>query len=148
MHFVDRAAIDAHLDAGEIVVARPMALPTFNPEQYAIAHVAEHYLALVDYVLGAHPGYAPQVLAQARDRRLYGCNMFVMPWPEFDRLCEFWFDCLFGLEARVPVTRTGYHGRVFAFLSERIFDLHIRRLADAGRRLVDYPIFCLDDGAF
>jgi hypothetical protein len=147
-HFVDRATIDRHLAAGEIIVTRPMPLPTCNPEQYAIAHVADHYVAMIDHVLSARSEYAPQVVAQARDRRLYGCNMFVMPWSDFDRLCEFWFECLFALEARLPVTRSGYHGRVFAFLSERIFDLHIRRLADEGRRIVDYPVFYLGNNAF
>ena len=71
-----------------------------------------------------------------------------MPWRDFDELCAFWFDCLFAVESALTVTQKGYQARAPAFLSERIFDLHLRRLQDSGRPLIDYPIFCLTDSAF
>jgi hypothetical protein len=37
---------------------------------------------------------------------------------------------------------------VLAFLSERIFDIHIRWLRDSGRRTAEYPIFFLEDSVF
>jgi hypothetical protein len=147
-HFADRSIIERHLGEGSIIVARPMLLSVRNPEQYMLAHLPEQYLAMVNYVVAQHPDYGGQLLAQARDRSLYGNNMFVMPWPEFDRLCRFWFDCLFGIEKILETRRTGYHGRALAFLSERIFDLHVRRLRDSGQQFVEYPIICLDDSAF
>jgi SAM-dependent methyltransferase len=147
-HFADRSIIEQHLAEGAIIVARPMQLDACNPEQYMLGHVPEHYLAMVNHVLAHHPDYGGQLLAQARDRSLCGSNMFVMPWPEFDRLCRFWFDCLFGIEKVLETKRTGYQGRALAFLSERIFDLHVRRLRDSGQKFVEYPIICLHDSAF
>ena len=146
--FADHSVIGRHLAEGAIVVAQPMLLDACNPEQYMLGHLPEHYLAMVNHVLAHHPDYDGQLLAQARDRSLFGSNMFVMPWAEFDRLCRFWFDCLFGIEKSLGTLRPGYHGRALAFLSERIFDLHVRRLRDSGQQIVDYPIFCLRDSAF
>ena len=142
-HFVDTSVIARHLDDGAIIVARPTAEGVANAEQYMTAHIPEHYLAMVNYVLAHHPHLAPQVVAQVRDVRLYGNNMFVMPWAEFDGLCRFWFDCLFGLDRQLSAELVAYQRRVPAFLSERIFDLHIRWLLDSGRRPAEYPIFFL-----
>jgi SAM-dependent methyltransferase len=146
--FADPAAIAAHLDAGSIIVSRPTAEGVANPEQYMTAHVPEHYLAMVNYVLEHHPQCARQVVAQARDARFYGNNMFIMPWATFDGLCRFWFDCLFGLEPLLGTRPGGYQRRVLAFLSERIFDIHMRWLRDSGQRIAEYPIFFLEESVF
>lgn len=147
-YFADPAIIARHLAEGAIIVSRPMQLVACIPEQYMLGHLPEDYLAMVNYILARHPDYGGQLVAQARDQRLCGCNMFVMPWPEFDRLCRFWFDCLFGIEKTLETKRTGYQGRTLAYLSERIFDLHVRRLRDSGQRFVEYPIVCLHNSAF
>ncbi|HVN34368.1 MAG TPA: DUF4422 domain-containing protein [Casimicrobiaceae bacterium] len=146
--FVNAAVIDRHLDEEAIIVARPTVEGVANAEQYMIAHVAEHYLAMLNYILARHPDHARQAIAQVRDVRFYGNNMFVMPWAAFDGLCQFWFDCLFGIDERLGDLPAGYQRRVLAFLSERIFDIHVRLLRDSGRALAEYPIFFLDDSVF
>ena len=148
VHFADRATIDRHLAAGAIIIAREEALPIASAEQYMWAHVASHYLVMVNYILAAHPHLATQLMAQLREGRLHSNNMFIMPWSQFDRLCHFWFDCLFAIEKRLDTIPSAYQRRTLAFLSERLFDLHIRSLADAGQPLVEYPIFFIGDGAF
>jgi hypothetical protein len=147
-YFADSAAIAGQLGAGSIIVPRPTAEGVANSEQYMIAHVPEHYLAMVNYVLEHHPHYASQVVAQARDVRFYANNMFIMPWATFDGLCRFWFDCLFGLDRRLGSRPGGYQRRVLAFLSERIFDIHMRCLRDSGQRMAEYPIFFLEESVF
>jgi hypothetical protein len=37
---------------------------------------------------------------------------------------------------------------VLAFLSERIFDIYVRWLRDSGRRVLEYPLFFLEESAF
>ena len=147
-HFIDTAAIAKHLDDGAIIVARPLAEGVANAEQYMGAHIPEHYLAMVNYVVAHHPHLGPQVVAQTRANQLYGNNMFIMSWADFDGLCRFWFDCLFGLEQQLGPQAAGYQRRTPGFLAERIFDIHVRWLLDSGRRLVEYPIFFLKDSAF
>jgi SAM-dependent methyltransferase len=147
-HFVDRAVIDRVLKEGAIVVTRTTNERVANAEQYMMAHVADHYLAMVNYVLTHYRRLARQVIAHVGDHGFCGNNMFVMRWSDFDRLCEFWFDCLFALDREIGDKPEGYQHRVLAFLSERIFDIHVRWLRDSGRRVLEYPLFFLEDPAF
>lgn len=146
--FVDRSVIAQVLDDGAIVVTRTTEEGVANAEQYMTAHVPEHYLAMVNFILARHPRLAPQVVAHVRDSGFCGNNMFLMRWADFDRLCQFWFDCLFGLDREIGSKPVGYQRRVLAFLSERIFDIYIRWLRDSGRRVIEYPLFFLEDSAF
>ena len=147
-HFADPAVVSRYLADGAVVVARPWELPCGNAELYMNSHVPEHYLVMMNYILACHPHLAPQVVAQVRDSRLTANNMFLMRWPDFDRLCRFWFDCLFAIDAELRTEPSGYQQRVVAFLSERVFDIHVRWLRDSGRRVVECPIFHLEDSAF
>lgn len=146
--FADRSVIARILDEGAIVVTRRTEEGTANAEQYMSAHVAEHYLAMVNCVLARHPHLVRQVVAHLRDDGFCGNNMFVMRWADFDGLCRFWFDCLFALERKIAPKPAGYQRRVLAFLSERLFDIYIRALRDSGRRVVERPIFFLEESAF
>ena len=145
--FIDRSVIDRTLEEGAIVVTRTTEEGMANAEQYMSAHVPEHYLAMVNHVLARYPHLGPQVVAHTQDTGFYGNNMFLMRWSDFDRLCRFWFDCLFALDRQMTNRPAGYQARVLAFLSERLFDIHIRWLRDAGRRVVEYPLFFLEASA-
>jgi len=146
--FAEPTVVAGHLVDGAIIVARPTAEGVTNAEQYMTAHVPEHYLAMVNYVLAHHPHYARQIVAQTRDAHFYGNNMFVMPWADFDALCRFWFDSLFGLDRQLQARPGAYQRRVLSFLSERLFDIHIRWLRDSGRPLAEYPMFFLEESSF
>ncbi len=146
--FVDRSVIAGLLEQDAIAVTRVTGERLSNAEQYMCAHVPEHYLAMVNYVLARHPWAERQVVSHVSDGGFHGNNMFVMPWFDFERLCRFWFDCLFGLDAKISRRPAGYQRRVLAFLSERIFDIHVRWLRDSGRRVVEYPLFFLEESAF
>lgn len=111
------------------------------------AHTPDDYLSMVNYVTARHPYLARQLVAHVRSKTFHGNNMFIMRWPEFDGLCQFWFDCLLNLD--VPIeTPLGYQRRVLAFLSERLFDIYIPWLRDSGRRIVERPLFFLEDSLF
>jgi hypothetical protein len=146
--FSDRLGMAQVLHDGAIIVTRTTEEGVANAEQYMTAHVPEHYLAMVNCILTRHPYLARQVVAHVRDSGFYGNNMFVMRWTDFDRLCQFWFDCLFILDREMGSKPGGYQRRVLAFLSERLFDIYVRWLRDSGRRVVEYPLFFLQDSAF
>ena len=143
-HLADVAVVARTLDEGAIVVTRTTDEGIANAEQYMSAHVPEHYLAMVNYLLAHHPHLARQVVAHVGDTGFYGNNMFLMRWADFDRLCRFWFDCLFALDRQLADRPAGYQRRVLAFLSERLFDIHVRWLRDSGRRVIEYPLFFLE----
>ncbi len=145
--FVDRSVIAQTLAHGTIIVTRTTQEGVSNAEQYMTAHVPEHYMAMVNCVLARYPHFARQVVAHVSDNGFYGNNMFVMPWADFDALCRYWFDCLFALDVEIAHRPDGYQRRVLAFLSERLLDIYIRWLCDAGRRVVEYPLFFLETAA-
>ena len=145
--FADRSVIEQALADGAIIVTRTTDEGVLNAEQYMTAHFADHYLAMVNCVVARHPHLARQVVAHVGDDGFYGNNMFVMPWADFDSLCRYWFDCLFALGDEIALGSSGYQRRVLAFLSERLFDIHIRWLRDSGRRVIEYPLFFLESAA-
>jgi hypothetical protein len=145
--FVDRSVIAQTLEDGAIIVTRTTKEGVANAEQYMTAHVPDDYLAMVNYVLARHRHLAAQVVAHARDDGFYGNNMFLMRWTDFDQLCRFWFDCLFALDGKITSRSVGYQRRTLAFLSERLFDIYVRGLRDAGRRVVEYPLFFVEPPA-
>jgi len=146
--FTDHAVMAKVVDEGAIVVARSTEEGIANAEQYMIAHRADDYLAMLNYLFARYSQLRDQTIAHVRDDGFYGNNMFVMPWADFDRLCEFWFDCLFGLDRQLANKPAGYQSRVLAFLSERLLDIYVRWLRDCGREVVEYPLFFLEDSAF
>jgi len=146
--FALRSEVANSLKEGAIVVARPLDEGIENAEQYMSAHAPDDYLSMVNYVFVHHPHLSRHLVAHVRDKRFYGNNMFVMRWSDFDRLCQFWFDCLLSLDLHTVENPLGYQRRVLAFLSERLFDIFIRWLNDSGRRIAEYPLFFLEDSAF
>ena len=146
-HFVDPSVVARTLETGAIIVTRTTEERMANAEQYMVTHVPDHYLAMLNHLLARYPYLARQLIAHVRDDGFYGNNMFVMRWADFDRLCRFWFDCLFALDRQIDARPAGYQRRVLAFLSERLFDIHVRWLRDCGRQVVEYPLFFLEEPA-
>lgn len=50
------------------------------------------------------------------------CNLFITSWPVFNRYSQFLFEVLLRLENEVDLPTSQYQRRVFAFLSERLFN--------------------------
>ena len=146
-HFVDPALIARTLETGAILVTRTTDERMANAEQYMVTHVPGHYLAMMNHLLANYPHLARPLIAHVRDDGFYGNNMLVMRWADFDRLCRFWFECLFALDRQIGVRPGGYQRRVLAFLSERLLDIHVRWLRDSGRQVIEYPLFFLEEPA-
>jgi len=133
-HFANAATIDKHIAAGDIAIARPTELEYAVPEQYMIAHLNDDYLRMLNYLLDRHRGLDRHIVEQAMDHSLVSNNMFLMRWSDFDELCGFWFDVLFGIEKRlVYAAPSKYQARNLAFLSERVLDIYIRLLRACAR---------------
>ena len=60
-----------------------------------------------------------------RSRQAYWNNLFITRWEVFAQYCQFLFAVLFQLEQQVKLPQSPYQQRVFAFLSERLFNFWI-----------------------
>ena len=60
-----------------------------------------------------------------QSRHAYWNNLFITRWEVFEEYCQFLFEILFQLEQEVKLAKSLYQQRVFAFLSERLFNFWI-----------------------
>ena len=56
----------------------------------------------------------------------YDCNMFIMPWDEFDSYCEWIFGILFKAEKLIDISNYDtYQKRIYGFLAEHLWTVWV-----------------------
>lgn len=144
----DIASCHAFLAAGGVIVAIEDTPRPTVAEHYMGDHLADHYLAAFNLILERYPHLIPHAIGQFGNGKAYFNNMFICSAAFFDELCTWWFEVLFELEARLSRPLDPYQQRTIAFLSERLFDIHIRWRIATGTPLRALPIYFLADSAF
>jgi len=130
-------------DTETIIVPPPASLPTRIFEQYTIAHSANDYFKMLSIIFNDHPSYRGVLAKSVTDNFMYSNNMFILSIKLFDELCEFWFDVLKKFEAAQPepVASNEMQSRDIAFLSERVFDIWIKKKIAEGVKTSYVPIY-------
>ncbi len=95
-----------------------------NYSQYAHAHHAADLDLTRKIIAEKHPGYLAGFNAVMQQTRGHRFNMLVMKRPVLDAYCEWLFDILFELEARLDIGEYSQNdARVFGFVGERLLDV-------------------------
>ena len=95
-------------------------------DHYAHAHNLEDLLKTREIIEGRHPKFIEAFDKLMEHRSLYLYNMFLMKKIDFDNYMQWLFDILFELEKRIDISfYDNYQGRVFGFISERLFNVWI-----------------------
>ena len=77
-------------------------------------------------------------------KKIYLFNMFVMKKELFDSYASWLFDILFELEKRIDISSyDNYQKRVYGFLSERLFNVWLRK--NGNLRVKQVPVIFLED---
>ncbi|MCK3658648.1 exopolysaccharide biosynthesis protein [Pasteurellaceae bacterium Pebbles2] len=93
-------------------------------EHYKNAHFAKDLDMTKDIVASKYPEYIPVFEQVMAGKTLHLFNMFVMKKEMFYAYCDWLFDILFELESRTDISNyDAYQGRVFGFISERLFNV-------------------------
>ena len=93
---------------------------------YANAHNIKDLDLIRDLLMERHSDYVDSFDKLMQQRELYLFNMFVMKKELFDTYMVWLFDILFELEKRVDISKyNNYQGRIFGFISERLFNVWI-----------------------
>ena len=115
------------LGDSDIILPHPNPLPAGGfIEQYRMYHPIYPFfrmlalLAEFDNRIGL---LAYQFFTQSR--YAYWNNLFVTKWEIFDEYCQLLFTLLFKLEREINLPDVTYQKRVFAFLSERLFNFWV-----------------------
>ena len=124
---VDKHKLEKILSSGKIVTNPKAMLKCSVAASYEHAHNSSDLRILHAVVKELYPEYLDAFNEfYIRTNYFYDCNMFVMPFAEFERYCEWLFSILFEVERRVNITGYDpYQRRVFGFMAEHLFTLWI-----------------------
>lgn len=115
------------LDNYDILLPHPNPLPPGGfIRQYFAYHPSAPFwkmLSIISEIDNRMGVRAHQFFLQSR--QAYWHNLFITRWDVFEQYCQFLFEILFELEQEVKLSESPYQQRVFAFLSERLFNFWI-----------------------
>jgi hypothetical protein len=115
------------LDNADIVLPRPLPVhPGGLLRQYASAHPPGPLLRMIALLTDANPTLGRRIVEFfTLHPQAYWNNLFVTRWDLFDRYCQLLFPLLARLEREIPLPDSMYQQRIFAFLSERLFNFWV-----------------------
>lgn len=105
---------------------------------YQYAHYDRDFKKAISFIKTHYPNMTNalnQAIFTNNQAVCYG-NMFVMKKELFFDYCKWLFSVLFGIMNEIPYkTYDSYQGRVFGFLSERLFNIYIEYLKTQNKHL-------------
>ena len=127
----------------DIIIPPPVKIPNNIFTHYCAEHIADDMLEVISIIYNKHPSFKKITANSTSENYLYCNNMFIMKADLFDNLCSFWFDILFEFEHNNPHPKSlvNNQGRDIAFLSERIFDIWIKKMINEGCKVHYTPIY-------
>ncbi len=119
-----QSAFSRLLETADIILPRANALPVGGfIGQYHESHPVWPFYELLALLSKRDSKFSRQMFDFfIFHRTAHWNNLFVMRWTQFDQYCQFLFPLLFDLEKKIELPEGPYQRRVFAFLSERLFN--------------------------
>lgn len=133
------------LDKGGWIVAKPVHLYTSLYFQYCGDHISTDFKVLGDAIRNTLPHHFFQAFwdSQMRSNIFSPYNMFIMPWSQFDKYCNWLFGLLKSVEDEIDISNySSFQKRVFGYLAERLLNLYIYA---EGIRTMKIPILKISD---
>ena len=134
---LDKSKIESWLSSNKVITTPKAHLKTSVASGYEHAHYSSDLRIVHDIVRDIFP----ETLQAFNDVFLgcnyfYDCNMFIMPWNEFDKYCEWLFAILFEAEKRIDISHYDtYQKRIFGFLAERLWTVWVKQRQYSLRNL-------------
>lgn len=109
---------------------------------YKNAHHIEDLNKVREIIKEYHSEYTESFNEVMGGKKLYLYNMFIMKKKDFDEYCKWLFDILFKLESQIDISNyDNYQSRIFGFLSERLFNVWIRK---NNLRIKEIPVINME----
>ena len=111
-------------------------------QQYIHAHNKQDLDKTEEIIAEFYPQYLPAYKRVMDDTKGHRFNMMIMKKDYFDSYCEWLFDILFKLEARLDISGySDYDKRVFGFVSERLLDVWVETMEkQQGFKYTELPV--------
>ena len=94
---------------------------------YSIHHLSEDIRKLEEIInIHCEDKYKEAFKNTMYNNKFYACNMFLMPWKEFDKYCQWLFSVLAIVEQEINITNyNSFQKRIFGYMGERLFNIYI-----------------------
>ncbi len=111
-------------------------------EIYKKYHYSEDLDLCRNIIEKKYPEYLSYFDKLINSHQIYPLNMFVCKKELIDKYCEWIFDILFELEKQIDISsRDDHQKRVYGFLSERLFNVWIRK---NNLKIESLPLFFIE----
>ncbi len=115
--------------------------------QYVKSHIANDLYVCGKVLKLKFPEYSDAFEYVFNNNYYFPFNMMIMRKEIFDSYSKWLFDILFELENKIDLNdRDDYNCRVFGFLSERLFNVWIRKNKDY--KIIEMPVFNVEENMF
>lgn len=114
-----------YLFRGIVIVPKPIDFNMTVYEQYKQCHDSNHLDKVVEIILRDQPEYKAAIDQVLNAHSLRICNMFISSKKFWDTYHEWLFTLFFKLEKEITIPEDFYQQRVYAFLSERLFNFYL-----------------------
>lgn len=90
-------------------------------EDYSYCHNSWEMRQLILIIKEKFPDYYPDLQKAINSNKLIQCNMFIMPWKQFEGYCSWLFSVIEALEEDFKESNyVSLQGRVFGYIAERL----------------------------
>ena len=114
-----------YLKQGFVIVPKPQKFNSSVEQQYKENHYIEHLEQVIDLILVKQPEYKKSIDTVLEKTSLRICNMFISSKQFWDDYHKWLFTLFLELEKTIIIPKDFYQQRVYAFLSERLFNFYL-----------------------
>lgn len=126
---LSKRKINKIMDNFDIIMPKKIKLESLTvKEHYNKYHYLKDLLKCGEIIKKNHKDYYKSFNEVLEEKEIYAYNMFIMKKESFDNYMEWLFDILFKAEKEIDISDyDNYNKRIFGFLSERLFNVWIRK---------------------
>ena len=139
---INQSLLNDYLSKNDIILPKKFNLGMTMMEHYKSSHIASDWDLLKNIALKLYPEYETTWYEVEQEHKIYICNMFIAHKKLFDGYMQWLFSILFELEKHIKISNDPYQKRVFGFMSERLFNIYIRK---HNLKIKELPIVFFDD---
>lgn len=123
----DLSLVESWLASNKVITTPKAHLKTSLAGSYEHCHNSSDLRIIHDIVRDDYPEFLSTFNNVYLGKNFfYDCNMFIMPWDEFDSYCEWIFGILFKAEKLIDISNYDtYQKRIYGFLAEHLWTVWV-----------------------
>lgn len=123
----DMSLVESSLKSNKVITTPKAHLKTSLAGSYEHCHNSSDLRIIHDIVRDDYPEFLNTFNDVYLGKNFfYDCNMFIMPWDEFDSYCEWIFGILFKAEKLIDISNYDtYQKRIYGFIAEHLWTVWV-----------------------